>query len=408
VTAAVEMDQKTATMRFWYVVTAVVGLLAAFKGSRLPNRWAATQAQLDYSQGFVKRGFFGAAIAGPLGLGHYARFAVVSYGLLTVLAVMLVMLALKSGVAERLGGAELLAVFFGSYGVSTLANTAGYLDVPLAMIAVGILFVRKPMLRIGLGLPLTVVALLIHELFLFVFLPVLLLSFVLQGLSETTAAGKLRVLAAGLLLALVAGGLGLRLAHEEPMSPAQATAMSEHVAQRVDFEPRQDFYTVLVLSSKDNLSTMTGYFKSFDWYVKQLASVMVFGPSVFLLLAAAASVVKSSIVGVNAWVVAAVVICGLSPLAMHVFAWDVARFNGLVCLTAFLALIVAVRFTTGPALVTSLRQRQMVAMVLLLSMASGGLLMWRTDKMFPAYPELKKFKNQMQGMTLAQIADLSD
>ena len=407
-TAVVEMNQKTGNMRFWYVVTAVVGVLAAFKGMRLPNRWSATQAQLDYSQGFVKRGFFGAAIAGPLGLGHYARFAVVSYGLLTVLAVMLVVLAVKSGMAKRLGGAELLAVFFGSYGVSTMANTVGYMDIPLAMIAVGILFVRRPMLRIALGLPLTVVALLIHELFLFVFLPVLLLSFVLQGLSEATVGGKIRVFAAGLVLAAVAGGLSLRLAHEPPMTSAQAATMSEHVAQRVDFEPRQDFYTVLVLSSKDNLLTMTGFFTSFDWYVKQLASVMVFGPSVFLLMAAAITVVKSSVVGANAWVIAAGVVCGLSPLAMHVLAWDVARFNGLVCLTAFLALIVAVRFTTGPVLVTSLRQQQVVAIVLLLSMASGGLLLWRNDKMFPAYPEVKKFKNQMQGMSLAQIANLSD
>jgi len=34
--------------------------------------------------------------------------------------------------------------------------------------------------------------------------------------------------------------------------------------------------------------------------------------------------------------------------------------------------------------------------------------MWRNDKMFPAYPELKKFKNQLHEMTLAQIANLSD
>ena len=407
-TAVVEMDQKAGSMRFWYVVTAVVGVLAAFKGMRLPNRWSATQAQLDYSQGFVKRAFFGAAIANPLHLGIYSRFAVVSYGLLAALAVMLLLLAMKSGMAKRLGGVELLAVFFGSYGVSTLANTVGYMDIPLAMIAVAILFVHSPMRRIALGLPLTVVALLIHELFLFVFLPVLLLSFVLQGLGETTAGGRVRVFAAGLVLALVAGGLTLKLAHEKPMTPTQVAAMSQHVGQRVDFEQRPDFYTVLVLSSRDNLLTMTGYFKSFDWKVKQLSSMALFGPSVLLLMASATAVVRSSTVEAKAWAIAAVVVCGLSPLAMNVLAWDVGRFNGLVCLTAFLALIVAVRFTAGPAMVTSIRQQQVAVIVLLFSMASGGLLMWRTDKVFPAYPQLKKFKNQLQEMSLAQIANLSD
>jgi len=210
------------------------------------------------------------------------------------------------------------------------------------------------------------------------------------------------------VLALVAGGLTLKLAHEKPMTPTQVAAMSQHVGQRVDFEQRPDFYTVLVLSSRDNLLTMTGYFKSFDWKVKQLSSMALFGPSVLLLMASATAVVRSSTVEAKAWAIAAVVVCGLSPLAMNVLAWDVGRFNGLVCLTAFLALIVAVRFTAGPAMVTSIRQQQVAVIVLLFSMASGGLLMWRTDKVFPAYPQLKKFKNQLQEMSLAQIANLSD
>jgi len=41
-------------------------------------------------------------------------------------------------------------------------------------------------------------------------------------------------------------------------------------------------------------------------------------------------------------------------------------------------------------------------------MASGGLLMWREDKVFPAYLQIKHFKNQLQEMNLAAIANLSD
>jgi hypothetical protein len=401
-TATIKDSHDQGKMRFWYVVSAVVGALALLKGIRLPNRWSATQAQLDYSQGFVKRGFFGAAIAGPMGLGHYARFAVVSYVLLAALAVLVIVLAVKSGLVKRLGGAEMLAVFCGCYGVSTIANAVGYMDVPLGILAVCVLFVRNAWARFVVGLVLTAVGLLVHELFLFVFVPVVVLSFVVQGMKEK----RRGVVVAGLVLALAAGVVGWKLAHERPMTGAQAATMGQHIAQRVDFEPRQDFYTVLVLSSADNQRIMNTYFHIFDWYVKQAASVVVFGPSLVLLLAAMVKVLRGA--AVEAWLMGVAVVCALSPLAMHLFAWDVGRFNGLACLTAFLALIVAVKFTDGPALVSTVRQQRMVAGVLLLSMASGGLLMWREDKVFPAYSQLKKFKNQMHEMTLAQIADLSD
>jgi hypothetical protein len=407
VSVAVKMDQKASDTRFWFVVSALVGALALLKGIRLPNRWAATQAQLDYSQGFVKRGLFGAAVAGPLGLGHYARFAVVSYALLAVLCVLVIALAMKSGLVQRLGGAEMLAVFCGCYGVSTIANTVGYLDIPLAILAVCVLFVKNAWARFAVGLPLVVIALLIHELFLFVFLPVVLLSFVVQGASETSVKARWRVWVAGAVLMVAALGVTLRLALERPMTPAEVATMSEHVAARVDFVPRADFFVVMLLSSKDNFKTMTGYFKDMDWYGKQISSVLIFGPSVLLLLFAAKEVLQGA--GAKAWLIVVAMLCACSPLAMHVLAWDVGRFNGLLCLTAFLALIVAVRFSDGPMLekMTVMRKR-VVVLVLLGSMASGGLLMGRTDKVFPAYPQMRKFRKQMHTMSLAQIANLSD
>jgi len=401
-------DPNAEAGRFWYLATGIAGGLALLKGIRLPSRWAATQAQIDYSQGFVKRGFFGAVVTNPLHLWIYGRFAVMSYVLLAALVVLLVLFARKSGVAKRLGGAEMVAVFFGSYGVSTLANTVGYMDIPLAILAVGILFVRNPMLRIVVGLPVTIVALLIHEMFLFVFLPVLILSFFLQSLDEETQGGKARVMAAGLILGVVGLLVSVKLARMPSMTGVQVTHMIQSVAARVDFKPRQDFYQVLVLSSDDNLTIMKVYFGIFDWYMKQLTSVLIFGPTVVMLLVVAKDVLKRSKVGANRWVFAMVVLCGCSPLAMHIFGWDVGRWNGLVCLTAFLVLVVTVRFTNGPALAASMGRQRLAAIVLLCSMASGGLLMWREDKVFPAYLQIKHFKNQLQEMNLAAIANLSD
>ncbi len=81
---------------FWCLVAVVVSSLSLFKGIRLPSRYAATQAQIDYSQGIVKRGFFGQWVYIPLGLGHYALFTVFSFALLALFFVFIIVLALRS------------------------------------------------------------------------------------------------------------------------------------------------------------------------------------------------------------------------------------------------------------------------------------------------------------------------
>jgi len=235
-----------------------------------------------------------------------------------------------------------------------------------------------------------------------VFLPVVVLSFVVQGVREDERAA----LWMGAVLLMLAGAIGGRLAYERPMSVPHVNAMREHVASRVDFGVREDALDPLQLGAADNRVTMYTYQTNLDYVAKQAACVLAFGPVILLLLVAMARVVKA--VNAPVWLVWAGVVCALAPLAMHVFAFDVPRFNGLICLTAFLVLLVVVQFTTAPALPPSLMQQRVAVVVMLLSLSSGGLLMWRNDKMFPAYPELKKFKNQLHEMTLAQIANLSD
>jgi len=402
VTAAVEenqvaLDQK----RFWFFIAGLAGTLSLLKGLRLPNRWSATQSQIDYSQGFVKRGFFGAFVTGPLGLGHYARFAVVSFLLLGVLIAMAVLFARSSGVVERVGF-EIPAVLLGSYGISTIANTIGYFDVPLGVLTIAVLLVRKASLRFCVAIPVCVIALLIHEMFLFVFLPVVVLSFLVQGISED----KSSTLWMAVVLMLVAGAVGGRLAYQRPMSVPHVNAMREHVASRVDFGVREDALDPLQLGAADNRVTMRTYQTNLDYVVKQAACVLAFGPTIVFLLLAMSRVLNAA--AAPQWLTWLGVACALAPLAMHVFAFDVARFNGLICLTSFLVLLVMVQFYAGPVALSGVMQKRMAVFVLLLSLASGGLLMWRQDKMFPAYPELKKFKNQLHEMSLAQIANLSD
>jgi hypothetical protein len=403
VTAAAERNQSAVQQRrFWILVSVLAGALALLKGIRLPNRWAATRSQIDYSQGFVKRGFFGQFVAGPLGLGHYARFAAVSFVLLFLLCFALAMLARRSGLVTRVGGAEIVAVFCGCYGVSVLASTVGYFDVVLALLATIVLFVKNVWLRLFAGLIAVALGVLIHEMFLFAYAPVLALTFFLQGASTK----KPWVVAGGVFLLVVAGLLALKVSDRRQMSGLQADAMRAHVRSRIDFEARSDAFDVLNLSAADNRFIMSSYYRSFDWKIRQVSCVLLFGPVVTLLIWTALKVLSVAHAGRS--MAAFTVLAALSPLMMHMYAWDVVRFNALLCFTAFLALLAVVQFYPGPALAASATRQRVAGIVLLVSIGSGGGLMWRSDKMFPAYPELKKFKNQIHEMTLAQIANVSD
>lgn len=400
-------ERELSRTRFWYVAAAVGGTLAALKGLRLPSRWAATQAQMDYSQGFVKRGLFGAIVSDPLHLEIYRRFMVVAFLLLFALGILLVRLALKSGVAERTGGAEVLALFFGSYSVTMLMSTVGYLDIPLLILTVVVISVRRPMWRLAVALPLTIVGVLIHESYVLLYLPVILLSFLLQYWDTNDARERRSVLLAGALL-LIAVAITAKLAWNAPMTAGQAQAMIARVNSRVDFDQRLDFYKVMLLSTEGNRTGMDYWYAMRDWWYTQVECAFIYGPTILMMLWMARRVLKGTQAGKIRWAFPAVVVCGCAPVLIHWLAWDSARFNGILCTMVFLALIATVRFTKGEALAPSNRQQCAAMVVLLTSMASGGLLMSHADNQFPFFTRAVRLRRQLETMTLPEIVRGTD
>ena len=80
--------------RFWRYVIPLLAVVAILKTLRKPNLWSYTQAQFDYSTGFMRRGFFGWLLR-PAGLHLYSHFVVISTLLLLLLLFVLTRLALK-------------------------------------------------------------------------------------------------------------------------------------------------------------------------------------------------------------------------------------------------------------------------------------------------------------------------
>jgi hypothetical protein len=226
--------QTLGEQRFWRWSAVGLGVIAFCKGIREPNAWSYTQAQLDYSTGFMRRGLFGAVLRHPLELNLYCHFAVFSTALLLLLFGVLALLARSSKLAQRTPPGELLAVYASSYSVTYLAHLNGYFDIPLALLCVGPLFVRSTGWRLAAAAAATVVGILIHEQFFFAFLPLLVVSVLFGAATARNTTERRLVWAGAALLAVLGLGLMLNFARRGSISLARTEQLRQSIARTTD------------------------------------------------------------------------------------------------------------------------------------------------------------------------------
>ena len=372
--------------RFWNSFAFVVTLLAALKGFRLPNGWAATQAQVGYSRGFVKRGLFGALFARPLHLGSYVVFTWFSAALLLVLFAVIVVLIRSARLRERCGSAFPAAVFGASYSTTYLAHLDGYLDVPLAALTVALLLIRDRKQRALVALPVTVLAVLTHELFLVVFFPVVLLSFALQALSLPEPSARRKALPGIAVLAVIALGTTMLTATHSSADRQTARALEADVQKHVDFPIRPDFFEVFTRSAGDNLRIMLAYIHNRGWRQAQLGCTLLLLPTGALLLGIARCLLERSSIYHARLAFFFCVAASLAPLAMNLLRWDVGRWYALAGLNCFLTLLCVCQFVPGDPLPEYPAFVRAAVLVIAISMASGGFLMdHREIRPFPFF-----------------------
>lgn len=361
--------------KFWLWTTLGLAALAFGKGIREPNNWSYTQAQLDYSTGFVRRGLFGAALRHPLELNRYGHFAVVSTVLLLLLLGALALLAYKSKLAERTPPGELLAVYASSYSVTYLAHLNGYLDIPLALLCVLPLFVRSTGRRLAAALVAATVGMLIHEQFFFAFLPLLVVS-VLFGAATAKSAGERRLAwVGGALLAALGVGMMLCFARQGPVSTAQTGQLRQSMARGTDHPLKMEVLETYVLTPRQTIELMRTVWRRPTYIPAQAESLLLFGPTAGVLLWATLLLLRRWRPGRHRWLYAGVLLATLAPLSLHLVGWDKSRWNELLCLNAFLMLLTVSRQMGGESVRLPLRLRRACLLVMLLNMASGGALM---------------------------------
>ncbi len=372
--------------RFWSVAAVTLGTVSLLKGMRMPGRWAATQALVDYDQGFVKRGLFGQTAGHWLHLERYGRFSLFSYAVLLVFVALLVTLTVRSGALERLGTGEPVLLFAASFATTWVAHLVGYMDVLLGTMTVALLLVRQPFARLLAAVPVTVLALLMHEMFLLAFLPVVLLSLAVDAVA-TGEAQRRRLVMGCAGLSVLALGMTCGLAFARPLSAGQVAAMETELAARANFPLRTDVFDVMMRGFFDNVAKIAHTVRTDPgWDITLLLCAVVFAPTLYLLVRgvrwASRAVADESPLGRRLPVLA--VAAALSPLGMYAVAWDSGRWDALVCLDAFLVLLVLARALPGPMPRFSGRFRNATVLAVGLSIAAGeGLMDYRTVNTYP-------------------------
>ncbi len=371
----------------------LLGVISLFKGLRIPSRWAATQAAINYDSGLLKRGFFGETIGRWFHFQQFSHFAAGSFVILAVFVALVLFLTL-SIVKGRSGCAAVCAVFFSSFAVTFIADMIGYLDIALGILAVSLLLIRGTWLRFFVAIPVSVVALLIHESFLFTLLPVILFSFVLDAATESKPGRSLRAPLMILFLISISSAVTVKLALARPVTPEVAAAMERRLQSSVNFPLRSDVFLTLERSARENFRYMKFMYRSCPGCKTMFSvSAAVFAPTAILLLTAigaALRLVPETVRHRNILLASAWIAC-VSPLAMYFLGWDWARWNTLACFDAFVVFLLICRNFPGTPIQLPAWFRGAGILVIVLSMATGEPLM--DDQQINTFPFVYALKD---------------
>ena len=361
--------------RFWSLMCFVVAAVAVFKGAHLPNLWSATQAQIDYSQGLVKRGLFG-AVAHWLGvpIGHYSVFAAVSVAILAAFLAALGFFLARSPLARSAAGKTLLAVYLSSVSLTYFAHCVGYFDVLLAIFPLVVASRRRWGAGFAAAAALAAVGVLVHELYLVAFLPVSLLGLLLDAIEAPPALRRRRLAAlAGLCLGAV--GLACVVSIGAPLAGESLTNLIEQVRSQADFEPQPNYFEVMNRSLVDCLWEVRTIWTTAFFWGQLLPNLLLLLPAEALFFAVGRRLLRRRLDG--PWLKAAAgatIVVVASPLLLYVIGRDHTRWSAWASYCGLLArAIVAARSPgadAGPPV--SMPERRLCLLLMSLNMAAGA------------------------------------
>jgi hypothetical protein len=319
-------------LAFSRLLLAIAGLIGILKGLRLPYSWAATQAQLDYRHGFIRRGFFGEVCRQlRIPISHYPVFATLSFFLLGA-ALLLLAYSLRRSRVDEAGFGAFSALVASGFFLTYLVNIVGYYDVVMLLLVLLVFQVRDPRLQLVTAAVLALIGVLIHELYVIDFLPVSLVGSVCWA-AEGDRRWRKRLCIGSAVLAPCL--MVLTITRLPLITPAEALRLGDEIQSRVDFATYRAVYYVLDTSSSANVRYVTGLMHAGAWWVIEAFGLLAFLPTTLFFLALAWR--WGRVYGRRTqWYL---VLSTFSPMALNIIAFDRYRWLTMLALNAVLCSI---------------------------------------------------------------------
>lgn len=380
----------------WQVATGVFCAFAVLKGTAGPSAWAYTQALLDYSHGFTKRGLEGELLR-LLHVQTIPSVTVVFVLQLVVLLLVWAALTRRVGAERVFGSLAPVAVFASSYVLTYLTYVLGYTDIVLYACTAALLLIEKPMVRFCVALVVVPAALLIHENYLLLALSPLLFSFAVDAATSAPAARR-RTWLMGVAVAAVALGTALLTALRPRLSPAESLQFAHELQARIHFEPHMEVFRVLARPLPESMRQAWVGLHEPQWSLLALITLANLLPPMWFLLHLARRVLRERVAPESAvaarwlWVAALVTVC--APLPLYFLGFDFARWNSACAVAAYLVLLVVVRAAGQAAVPLTTAERNVAVLLLAFNMATGfGFF---GDSMTHPYPFLPALSEDLR------------
>jgi hypothetical protein len=320
--------------RFYRLLAIAGGITALLKGMRLPYIWAATQAQIDYRHGYIRRGLFG-EVCGRLHIPiwRYGVFSVVAFALLAALFWMLARSMWRSGL-HAAGRGAFTALLASSFCITMLTNLVGYYDILMALLVLAVMQFRNPRAQLVAALIAGIIGVLVHELYAIAYLPVSLAGL---ACALTEEERRKRWLWAGVAaVAIIPWVIVLLPAGHAQMAPQEMAKLAGEIRARVNFSSHDGvLFAIFGDSSRKSLGGMLNNMHAGTFWVEEGFGFLAFLPTTLFFLALAWRLAGERHRALRWYLV----LCTFAPLLLNLVAYDRYRWLAMMELNAVLCAI---------------------------------------------------------------------
>ena len=329
------MDYRPSLWNF--VVFTILGL-TILRGIRFPNIWSYSHFLFNYEFGLVKRGLIGEIIKhfNSTWLSSYDFFVIVSALILIANIVLLSLLIRDLLNSKNLVLIGCSIIFVSSLAVVFLSHSIGYFDhigLLITLVAIRINGFSKKVLFL---LPSLTFALLVHEAIAIIFFPIIFMSLLFDVQAENR---KHQFIWLVLFSTLVVSFTWL--VSNSTIEKLEAREMYSNLQAQTGYALRKDAFDVLHRRGKDNLIIMNKKWLQAEQLHQFRDSLLAILPVLLTLMYLMVYMLRKS--NTKVYLVILAVLASLSPQLLHVFGWDMHRWNTLTITTSFLMLYVVYR-----------------------------------------------------------------